>query len=307
MGASHTTVSAYIADVSDAKTRAQNFGLMGMAFGMGFVFGPALGGLLGSVDIRLPFFVAAALALVNWLYGFFVLPESLPVESRGRFEWRKANPWSSIANLRLSPLVAGLAVALVLSQLAQRGMETSWVLYTGYRYGWGELANGLALTLLGLTVAFVQGYLIRLVIPRLGERRTVIVGMVIGTFAYLGYGLATEGWMLLVILVLGSLGGIAGPAIQGMIAGSVGPSDQGKVQGALTSLMSLTAIFAPLIFTAGLFSYFTSEAAPIELPGAPFLAGSLLVLAALVVMVRLFRRIPPQETESEAGDEPAPA
>ena len=301
MGASFTTANAYVADVSDAKTRAQNFGLVGVAFGMGFIFGPALGGLLGSIDIRLPFFVAAALALVNWLYGFFVLPESLPVESRSRFEWRKTSPWSSIANLRLYPLVAGLAMSFIFVALAQRGLETSWVLYTGYRYGWGKLANGLALTLVGVMAAFVQGYLIRLVIPRLGERRTAIVGMSIGTCAFLAYGLATEGWMVLVILVFGALGGIAGPAIQGMIAGSVSPSDQGKVQGAMTSLMSLTAIFAPLIFTAGLFSFFTSEAAPIELPGAPLLAGSGLMLVALVVMVRLFRRVPPPEMQPVAG------
>ena len=301
MGASFTTANAYVADVSDAKTRAQNFGLVGVAFGMGFIFGPAMGGLLGSVDIRLPFFVAAALSLVNWLYGFFVLPESLPVESRSSFEWSKANAWSSIANLRLYPLVAGLAVSLVFVFLAQRGMENSWVLFTGYRFGWDARANGLALGLVGVMAAFVQGFLIRLVIPRLGERRAILVGLSISTVSFLAYGLANQGWMMLAIIVLGSLGGIAGPAIQGMVAGSVSPSDQGKVQGALTSLMSLTSIFAPLIFTAGLFSFFTSEAAPIELPGAPFLAGSVLLLVALVVLVRLFRRIPPLTSEPEAS------
>jgi len=307
MGANFTTANAYVADVSDAKTRAQNFGLVGVAFGMGFIFGPALGGLLGSINIRLPFFVAAALALVNWLYGFFVLPESLPLESRSSFEWRKANAWSSIANLRLYPLVAGLAASYVFLFLAQRGLESSWVLFTGYRFGWDALTNGLTLGLVGVMAAFVQGYLIRIVIPRIGERRAIIIGLSISTCSFLAYGLANQGWMMLAIIVVGSLGGIAGPALQGMVAGAVSPSDQGKVQGALTSLMSLTSIVAPLIFTAGLFSFFTSDAAPIELPGAPFLAGAVLMVIALVVMVRLFRRIPPSETKSEAGDSPAPA
>ena len=292
MGASFTTANAYIADVSEPENRARNYGLIGVVFGLGFIVGPALGGVLGGIHLRLPFFVAAGLALLNWLYGFFVLPESLPPEHRSPLAWRKASPWGSLGHLRTYPLVAGLAVVFVFFSLAQRGLENVWVLYTGHRYGWDERANGLALALVGLMAVLVQGGLVRPAIRRFGERSCVRFGLALSVLAFLGYGLATEGWMLLVIIVFGSLAGLAGPAIQSMVAGAVGPSDQGKVQGALTSLMSLTSIVAPLVFTAGLFSYFTSAGAVAHLPGAPFLLGAVLLFAALVTVVRLFRRLP---------------
>lgn len=292
MGASITTANAYIADVSTPETRARNFGLVGAAFGLGFIFGPALGGLLGGIHIRLPFFVAAGLALVNWLYGFFVLPESLPPEKRDAFTWRKANPFSSIARLRKYPLVAGLALVFLFVALAQRGLENVWVLYTGHRFGWDEQTNGLTLALVGVMAVIVQGFLIRPVIARLGERRAIVFGLSISAVSFLCYGLAYRGWMMLVVIICGAIAGVAGPAIQGLVAGSVPPSEQGKVQGSLTSLMSLTAIFSPLIFTAGLFSYFTSERAIVPLPGAPFFLGSLLLFVSLVVAIRLFRRLP---------------
>jgi MFS transporter, DHA1 family, tetracycline resistance protein len=292
MGASYTTANAYVADVSSPKDRARNFGLIGVMFGLGFICGPTLGGLLGSIHVRLPFFVSAGLALLNWLYGFFVLPESLSAEHRSPFSWRKANAWASIKNLKAYPVVAGLAVAFVFVALAQRGLENVWVLYTGYRYGWDPRTNGLTLGLVGVMTALVQGLLVRPAVARFGERRCVLFGLSVATLAYLGYGLASQGWMILVVITVGSLGGVAGPAIQGMVAGAVGPSDQGKVQGALTALMSVTAIVAPLLFTAGLFSYFTSERAAFHLPGAPFILGSLLCFSALLWLVGLFRRIP---------------
>ena len=295
MGASFTTATACIADVSGPENRSRNFGLVGVAFGVGFIFGPALGGILGGINLRLPFFVSAGLALVNWLYGFFVLPESLPPEKRGSFSWAKANPVGSLKVLRAYPLVAGLAVAFIFTGLAQRGLETSWVLYTGHRFGWDERANGLSLALVGLMAAVVQGGLVQPAIRRFGERRSILFGLGLATFTFLGYGLASQGWMMLVIIVVGSLGGVAGPAIQGLVAGTVEPHDQGKVQGALTSLMSLSSIFAPLIFVAGLFSFFTSSAAPLELPGAPFLLGSALWAISFLIVYRLFRRIPPVE------------
>jgi DHA1 family tetracycline resistance protein-like MFS transporter len=292
MGASITTANAYIADVSTPETRARNFGLAGAMFGLGFIFGPALGGLLGEYHRRLPFFVSSGLALVNWLYGFFVLPESLPSEKRSRFAFSKANPFGSLKRLRGYPVVAGLAVAFLWISLAQRGLENVWVLYTGYRFGWGEQTNGLTLGLVGLMAVIVQGALVRPVITRFGERRTVVFGLVVSTIAFLGYGLAYEGWMIPCVIVFGSLGGLAGPAIQSIVAHAVPSSDQGKVQGALTSLMSLTNIAAPLLFTAGLFSYFTSSEAVFELPGAPFLVGSLFLSFALVIVIRVFRRMP---------------
>ena len=292
MGASITTANAYIADVSKPENRARNFGLIGVAFGLGFIFGPALGGILGGIDLRLPFFAAAGLALVNWLYGFFVLPESLPPENRDEFRWAKANPVGSVAVLRSYPLVAGLATSFIFIILAQRGLETVWVLYTGHKFGWDARANGLSLALVGIMATIVQGGLVQPVIKRFGERRAILGGLVIAVITYLGYGMATAGWMLLAFIVFGSIGGVAGPAIQGLVAGTVAPHDQGKVQGAIQSLMSLTAIVAPLLFTAGLFSYFTSEAAPVELPGAPFLLGAVMYAAAFLFLRRLFRKFP---------------
>ena len=292
MGASATTANAYIADVSKPENRARNFGLVGVAFGLGFIFGPAIGGLLGSIDLRLPFFASAGLALVNWLYGFFVLPESLPPEKRDVFRWRKANPVGSLHVLKSYPLVAGLTAAFVFVILAQRGLETVWVLYTGHKFGWDERANGLSLALVGIMSAIVQGGLVQPVIKRIGERRAVLYGLIWAVVTFVGYGLATAGWMLLVCIVFGSISGVAGPAIQSLVAGSVPPEDQGKVQGGIQSLMSLTGIVAPLIFTAGLFSYFTSASAPFELPGAPFLLGALMYGLAFWSVLRLFRRMP---------------
>ena len=292
MGASITTANAYIADVSAPETRARNFGFVGAAFGLGFIFGPVLGGLLSGISLRLPFFVAAGLALVNWLYGFFVLPESLAPDHRSTVSWRKMNPLASLRRLGTYPLVAGLAAAFLFASMAQRGLENVWVLHTGYRYGWDELTNGLTLGLVGVMAVLVQGLLIKPIVWRIGERRTIMLGLTVSTLAFLAYGLAGQGWMVPMIIVFGALAGVAIPAIQGLVAGTVLPTEQGKIQGAFTSLTSLAAIFSPLIFTAGLFSFFTSAAAPVILPGAPFFLGSLLFLIALGLLVRLFRRLP---------------
>ena len=292
MGSSITTANAYIADVSTPETRARNYGFVGAAFGLGFTFGPALGGLLGSINLRLPFFVSAGLALVNWLYGFFVLPESLAQKHRSTVSWRKMNPLASLRRLRAYPLVAGLAGAFLFASMAQRGLESVWVLHTGFRYGWDIQTNGLTLGLVGVMAVLVQGLLIKPIVERIGERRTIVLGLAISMLAFLAYGLASQGWMVPIIIVVGALAGIALPAIQGLVAGTVLPTEQGKIQGAFTLLTSLTAIFSPLIFTTGLFSFFTSGATPVILPGAPFFLGSLLFLVSLTLLVRLFRRLP---------------
>ena len=294
MGASITTANAYIADISTAKNRAQNFGLVGATFGLGFILGPALGGILGAISPRLPFYAAALLALLNCLYALLILPESLPADKRRAFSWRKASPLS-LLQLRRYPIVAGLAVAYLFWGLAQRGLESVWVLYTNYRFGWLELQNGLALALVGVMAALVQGYLIRLILPRLGERRAILLSLTISATAFVLYGLAYQGWMMLAIIVVSALGGIAVPAIQGLVAGAVPSSEQGQVQGSLTSLLSLSAIIAPLIST-GLFGYFTGVA-PLFVPGAPFFAGALLMAAALLAIVRVFRRHPQLATQ----------
>jgi DHA1 family tetracycline resistance protein-like MFS transporter len=288
-GASFTTANAYIADVSTPTTRAQNFGMVGAAFGLGFICGPALGGVLGRLGHQVPFLVSAGVALLNVLYGFLVLPESLPREKRRAFVWKEANPVGGVLAIRRYPVVAGMAVVFVLVSLAQRGMETVWVLYTTYRYRWTELENGLALALLGVTAVVVQGVLIRRIIPRLGERRAVLAGLSISAVSMVMYGLASSGWMMLVVVVVAALGGIAGPAIQGIVSGSVSPSEQGMVQGIMTSIMSLTAIVAPLT-ASQVFSYFTSPRAPVLLPGAPFFAGAVFSVLGLLMAFRFFRR-----------------
>lgn len=322
-GASITTANAYIADVSDDDTRARNFGLVGVMFGLGFTCGPALGGLLGSIYPRLPFFVAAGLALLNWLYGFFILPESLPPEKRKtKFELSRANPFSSLSRLQTYPIILGLAMAFLFMSFAQRGLENVWVLHSEYRYGWNLLKNGLLLGLVGIMAIIVQGGLVRPIVRKLGERNSVLLGLSISTLAFLGYGLAYEGWMVPIVVVLGSLGGITGPAIQSIVTSSVDETEQGEVQGALTSMISLTNIFAPLVYSTLIFSYFTCEkemftpdffpiqipAPSFTLPGAPFLFGSVLLFIALVLVIRLFRRIPPSEVSTtESATSPADA
>jgi DHA1 family tetracycline resistance protein-like MFS transporter len=202
------------------------------------------------------------------------------------------NPLGSLRQLQAYPLVAGLAVAFLFASMAQRGLENVWVLHTTFRYGWNMQTNGLTLALVGLMAVLVQGFLIKPIVARIGERRTITLGLAASMLAFLAYGLASQGWMVPIIIVFGALAGVALPAIQGLVAGTVPSSDQGKIQGAFTSLTSMTAIVSPLVFTSVLFSYFTSEAAPIILPGAPFFLGSLLFLVSLALLARLFRRFP---------------
>jgi DHA1 family tetracycline resistance protein-like MFS transporter len=297
MGASFTTANAYIADVSTDDTRARNFGFVGMMFGLGFTIGPALGGFLGDYSLRLPFFVAAGLALVNCLYGYFVLPESLPREKRSAFSLRNANPFGTLRRIRMYPMVAGLAAVFACKSLAQRGLENVWVLYTGFRYEWDASMNGWALGLVGIMAVVVQGGLVRPTVRRLGERRTVIIGTVVGAFSFLGYGLATQGWMIPGIIVFGAFGGVSGPAIQSLVTSRVDESEQGKIQGALTSLTSLTNIIAPILFNTFLFSYFISDDAPFLLPGAPFFVGFVLLLLSIVIAIRVFRKFPGTATD----------
>jgi DHA1 family tetracycline resistance protein-like MFS transporter len=291
MGASFTTANAYIADISNDETRARNFGMVGVAFGLGFIIGPALGGLLGSHNLRWPFYVSAALALTNWLYGFFILPESLSIEHRSPFSLARANPLTSILRLREYPIVAALAVPWMLISLAQRGLENVWVLFTKFRFGWDELTNGLVLGLVGVMAVIVQGGLVRPVIKRFGERRTAIGGLCISATAFLCYSLGIHPWMILVTIIFGSLGGLSGPALQSIIAKAVDPNEQGQIQGALQSLVSLTNIVAPTFFTSFLFSYFTSDRAPIKFAGIPFFVGSMLILIATLLVFRTFKRI----------------
>jgi DHA1 family tetracycline resistance protein-like MFS transporter len=262
--------------------------MIGAAFGLGFILGPALGGLLGEYHLRLPFVVSAVLTLANWLYGYFVLPESLVPENRRKFSWRRANPVGSLAALQKYPLVLRLAVALFIFNIAQFMLHAIWALYTSARFDWTPTQVGLSLTFVGLMAAVVQGGLARKIIPWLGEPRSVIIGFTLGAVSYLGYGLATQGWMIYATLAVGCLGGISGPAAQGMVSRSVGADEQGAVQGAMTSLSSLAGIIGPLVST-GLFGWFMGPRAPMILPGAPFFVASGLSVIALGLTVRALR------------------
>jgi DHA1 family tetracycline resistance protein-like MFS transporter len=292
-GASITAASAYIADVSPPERRAQNFGLIGAAFGLGFIAGPVLGGVLGNAGLRVPFYVAAGLTLLNWLYGLLVLPESLPVGQRRAFSWARANPIGSLVALKRYPIVLSLTATFFLLHTAHNGVHSTWVLYTSHRYGWDTRAVGLSLALVGLMAMIVQGGLVRVVVPKLGERRAILFGLSLSAGALTGYGLATQGWMIYAILMVGSLGMISGPAAQGLISRQVPLNEQGAVQGALTSLGSLSGIVGPPIATS-LFGFFISARAPFPLPGAAFFLAAAMMIAALALALRAFRRHPPE-------------
>jgi DHA1 family tetracycline resistance protein-like MFS transporter len=291
-GANITAANAYIADVSPPEKRAANFGLVAAAFGLGFIAGPALGGWLGHYGLRVPFFVAAGLTLLNWLYGMFVLPESLPRDQRRAFDWKRANPIGSFVALKRHPELFGLTETFFLMHMAHQVFPATWVLYTGYRYQWTPSQIGLSLALVGVMAAIVQGGLARRIIPALGERRSIIVGLTNATIFFSLYGLATQGWMIYVLILTGSFGGIAMPALQGLVSRSVPLNEQGAVQGALGSLASLAGILGPVLAT-GLFGHFIREGATVKIPGAAFFCGSLLMLSAMLLALRAFNKSAP--------------
>ena len=288
-GASFTTAAAYIADISPLEKRAQNFGMIGVAFGLGFIIGPVLGGVLGQWGSRVPFIAAAVLSLLNALYGYFVLPESLPKEKRRKFEWKRANPVGSLLHLKKYPAIGGLIVSLILLYIAAHAVQTTWSYYNMEKFKWNEAWVGYSLGFVGLMIAIVQGGLIRIVIPKLGQERSLYAGLLLYTIGMILFAFATTGWMMFVFIIPYCMGGIAGPALQGIISGYVPQNEQGELQGALTSLMSVTTIIGPLLMTY-LFSYFTSSSAPVIFPGAPFLMGALLMLVSTALAMRSMKK-----------------
>jgi len=281
-GASFTTASAYIADISTEATRAKNFGMIGAAFGLGFIIGPAIGGLLSGFGLRAPFYVAAILTLLNWLYGYFILPESLSQDHRRRFDWKRANPLGSLTQLKKYPAIGGLIFSLILIYLAAHAVQSNWSYFTIYRFNWNAKMVGISLAVVGLLVALVQAGLIRVITPKIGNERSIYLGLGFYTLGLFLFAFASQSWMMFAFLIPYCLGGIAGPALQSTISGHVPPNAQGELQGALTSLMSVTSIVGPLIMT-NLFAYFTSAKAPIHFPGAAFLLGSILMLASTLL------------------------
>ncbi|WP_313806749.1 TCR/Tet family MFS transporter [Flavobacterium sp.] len=287
-GASITTASAYIADISTPENRAKNFGMIGAAFGLGFIIGPVLGGLLGQYGARVPFYAAAVLCLLNFLYGYFILPESLDKGNLREFDWKKANPVNAILNLKKYPSLIGLVLAIFLLYVGSHAVHSNWNFFTMYRFHWDERMVGISLGVIGLLVALVQGGLIRWVNPKLGNEKSIYVGLGLYTFGMFLFAIATQSWMMFAFLVPYCLGGIAGPALQSIITSKVPVNEQGEIQGTLTSLMSASAIVGPPLMT-NTFYFFTHKEAPFEFAGAPFLLGGFLMLISCIVAYRALR------------------
>ncbi len=290
-GASMTAASAYIADVTPPEKRAGAFGMVGAAFGLGFVFGPLLGGWLGSFDVHYPFYAAGAITLANFVYGAFVLPESLPKDRRAHITIARMNPLAVFQGVMKHKLVAGLGVALFLFMLGEMMLRATWNLSAAYRFGWGPKQVGISLAVVGICSALVQGGLARKVVPKLGEKLSVLIGLGFAVFAYLAYGLATQGWMMYAIVAVACLGGIAPPATQSLITRSVGPTEQGRTQGAITALQSLAAIIGPPVGTH-VFAHYASDAAPVKMGGAAFFVAAGLALMGWGVAAWVLSRRP---------------
>jgi DHA1 family tetracycline resistance protein-like MFS transporter len=288
-GASFTTASAYIADVSEPEKRAANFGMVGVAFGVGFILGPVIGGILGKYNVQYPFLASAGLAFLNVIYGYFVLPESLSKENRRPLDWKRCSPWGSLIQLSKYKAVFGLAVSLFLVYFAVQAVQSVWTFYTIKKFNWNEAVIGYSLGVVGLLVAIVQGGLIRIILPKLGQKNSIWVGLLLYSIGLVLFAFATEGWMMFAILIPYCLGGIAGPALQGYMSNSVPANEQGELQGGLTSLASLSAIFGPLLMTWA-FYFFTKPGAPFQFPGAPFAIGAVLMLLSALLAVRSFKR-----------------
>jgi DHA1 family tetracycline resistance protein-like MFS transporter len=289
-GASFTTASAYIADLStDETTRAKNFGMVGAAFGLGFVIGPALGSLLAVWGIRAPFYGAAVLCLLNCIYGYFVLPESLSKENRRAFDWKRANPFGSLRFLIKHQEIGRLAFSFFLIYLAAQAVQSTWNYFTIFRFGWGPGMVGISLTVVGVLIGGVQAGLTRVINPRIGNEKSIYLGLCLYTLGLVLFAFASKGWMMFAFLVPYCLGGICGPSLQAVISKHVGGNQQGELQGALTSLMSLTTIIGPLMMNST-FAYFTSNKAPFYFPGIHFLIGATCMLMSVVITYAVLSR-----------------
>lgn len=288
-GASFTTASAYIADISTPETRGQNFGMIGAAFGLGFIIGPVLGGVLGEFGSRVPFMAAAGLTLLNWLYGYFVLPESLSKEHRRPFEWKRANPLGSFRSLQKHPGILGLVVSLFFMQLGSHAVQSTWSFFTIGEFQWSKAEVGYSLGFVGLLVASVQAGLIRVANSKLGIIGSVYWGLGFFVVGLAFFAFATESWMMYAGLIPYCLSGIGGPSMQGLISGKVEPNAQGELQGALTGMISLSAIFGPPLMTS-LYGEFSKPDAPFHFPGAAFMMGSIFAFVSLVIAWNYLRK-----------------
>lgn len=299
--ASFTTANAYIADITPPEQRARNYGLIGAAFGLGFTLGPVLGGWLGEIDLRLPFWFAAGLALLNFCYGLFVLPESLAPASRAqRFDWSAARPLAAIRLIGRYPAIIGLAGVVFIANLAHYVYPSVFVLFADVRYGWGPWQVGWVLFVVGVCSVIVNVAVVGRAVKAMGERRALIFGLSCGVVGFLVYAFASSGWMFLAGVPVSALWAMAGPASQALITRQVAVDMQGRIQGALMSLVSVAGILAPIAF-ASIFGLFISDHAPVAFPGAPWMLAALLLLVAVLIAARYAPRGVPRAGVADAG------
>lgn len=289
-GASFTVAGAYIADISTPEKKAANFGLLGAAFGLGFIIGPVIGGVAAQWGVRVPFLVAAGLSLLNFLYGLFVLPESLKPEDKRSFNWRKANPFSSLLYFKKYPVVIGFMLSFFLIYVSGHAVQSTWTFFTMYAFNWNEAMVGYSLAVVGVIVAIVQGGLVKFVVKWLGDKKTIVVGVLLWASGMFLFAFATKSWMMFVFIVPYCLGGVAGPTIQGLISNQVPTNEQGKLQGALTSLISLTSIVGPPLMTF-IFYFFTKDETPIRFQGAAFFVGGILMIISLLLLLKPLKKV----------------
>jgi MFS transporter, DHA1 family, tetracycline resistance protein len=305
--ASITTCNAYVADITKPEDRAKRYGLIGAVFGIGFAFGPLLGGALGEWHLRAPFMFSACLAFINFFYGLLVLPESLPAEHRREFSWKRANPLGALLVVRRHEGVLPLLAVAALLNLAQFSLHVTWVFYTSYRFGWQPLDVGKSLAFVGMLAIVVQGALIGPFVRRFGEVNTLLIGVACASAAFAGYGLASHGWMMYAAMIPGAFGGLVGPAAQAMLTRRMGPKNQGLGQGMVSSLGALCQVLAPILGSY-LFGRFSGPHAIAEIPGISFLVGSTLCVVALMIAVTYIRPYsPPTISETETSPTPSPS
>ena len=289
MQANIAVANAYVADITPAADRAKRFGLLGAMMGFGFILGPAVGGILGDIDLRLPFVASGCLAVLNWIYGFFVLPESLPLDKRTRFDWRKANPVAALRGLMDLGSVRSLVVVIALSTLAQFMLHSTWVLYASFKFGWGPHETGWSLMAVGVVNVLMQGVLLKHVLKRISAPRLAVIGLASAAVAYFAFGMATQGWMMFLIIVLNMPSAATNSVLQSLVSSAAGAGIQGRTLGAVSSLNSMMAILAP-VAGAGLLSLVSGAPRGDIRLGLPFFVGGVIQLIAMTVAVWHFRR-----------------
>ncbi|MFK7953294.1 MAG: TCR/Tet family MFS transporter [Ekhidna sp.] len=281
-GGSITVANAYIADISTPEDRAKNFGMIGAAFGLGFVIGPALGGVLGDFGTKVPFIAAACLSFINMAYGYFVIPESLKPEDRREFSWKRANPFGTLKKVFDYKIIIGLVVSLFFIYLAANATQANWPYFTHEKFEWSAAQIGLSLTFVGVMVAIVQGGVISPVVKKIGEVKAVYVGLFFNIVGLSLLGIVNEGWMIYAVIVPYAFGGLAGPSLQSLMTAQVPKNAQGEFQGGLTSIVTISSIVGPLVMT-GIFRYYTNVENDIYFPGAPFILGTVLAIVSVFI------------------------